>query len=524
VESLLRAHERAGDFMKQTPRLSASEAITVGVPGPAQGKAAETITVTDRFFVPGTAEAAPRSFGDYELLGEIAHGAMGMVYSARQISLNRRVALKMILTGQFASEDEIKRFRAEAEAAAHLNHPNIVGIYEFGFHEGQHYFSMQYIQGQSLAQVEAGPPWGAGAGKEAARLVAKVARAVCYAHEQGVLHRDLKPANILVDPQGEPHVLDFGLARRIDADSSLTLEGTVLGTPSFMAPEQAAGRTRELSAATDIYGLGAILYFLLTGRPPFVATSTLDTLVQVLEGEVIVPRVINPRVARDLERICLRCLEKSPERRYASAGALAEDLERFVRDEPVDARPPGWRALLLLWMRRQPALVLRLAGLSVCVLIAQITFHYHPTVSLVEHARIVSAMGIWALLSVLCQWLMEKDASGKAVPCLWASVDAVCLTAVLWLDGAMPGALIASFPVLVAMSGLWFRPPVVGVTTLLTMLGYCFLVLDNVFHGRPVEQVNWHVAFLVFLMLTGLAVAFQAHRVQALGRFYGRHL
>ena len=186
--------------------------------------------------------------------------------------------------------------------------------------KGNTYFSMQYIEGRSLAQMEAEGNSRVGAGKEAAQLLAKVARAVQFAHERGILHRDLKPANILIDAEGEPHVSDFGVARRIGADSSLTMEGAVVGTPSFMAPEQAAGQTKELGAAADIYSLGAILYFLLTGRPPFVAASPLDTLVQVLEGEVIVPRVINPLVARDLERICLCCLEKSPESRYAAAG------------------------------------------------------------------------------------------------------------------------------------------------------------------------------------------------------------
>jgi serine/threonine-protein kinase len=319
-------------------------------------------------------------------------------------------------------------------------------------------------------------------------------------------------------------VLDFGVARRIGADSSLTMEGAVLGTPSFMAPEQAAGKTKELGAAADIYSLGAILYFLLTGRPPFVAASPLDTLVQVLEGEVIVPRVINPQVSGDLEQICLRCLEKSPDRRYAAAATLAEDLERFIRDEPVQAQPPGLWPLLIHWMRRQPALVSRLVGLSICVVVAQVTFRYHPTVSLAQHARIVSGLGIWALLSVICQWALDQERWKNLVPFIWVTVDTVCLTATLWLVEALPGPLMGSFLALVALSGLWMRAPLVGLATILSMFAYSLLVFDDFSrHGR-LEHPNWHILFLVFLVLTGHAVGFLVHRVRALSRFYGRRL
>lgn len=470
--------------------------------------------------VPESAAARPRVFIGYELLEEIAHGGMGVIYKARQTNLNRLVALKMILRGQFASDSEVKRFHAEAEAAANLNHPNIVSIFEVGVHEGHHYFTMQYIQGRTLAQCEVGSRWSAGGGKEAARLVAKIARAVQYAHERGILHRDLKPANILMDAGGEPHVVDFGLARRMGVDSSLTMDGDVLGTPSFMAPEQAAGKTREISPAADIYGLGAILYFLLTGRPPFTAASPLDTLVQVLEGEMIVPRIINPDIARDLERICLHCLEKAPAQRYLTAGALAEDLERFARDEPVQARPPGARSFLLHWARRQPALASRLLGLGICLAIAQTSYQLHPNVSLPEHLQIVAPLGVWALLSAICQRLLERERWNNLVPFLWAAVDVACLTAFLWLDESLPGPLVGAFPVLVATSGLWFRAPVVGVTTLLSMLGYSFLVLQDSLRQDQLEHVNWHVAFLVMLVLTGCAVAYQVHRVRALRRFY----
>ena len=304
--------------------------------------------------IPGAAEVREatvgdqiRYFGDYELLEEIARGGMGVVYKARQTNLNRIVALKMILAGQFAGEEDVQRFYTEAEAAAQLDHPGIVPIFEIGEHQGQHYFSMAYIEGQSLAQKIVDGPLPP---REAAELVKKIADAMAYAHEKGVIHRDLKPANILIDPSGQPKVTDFGLAKKTESDSNLTGTGQILGTPAYMPPEQAAGKTDEVGPLADVYSAGAILYCLLSGRPPFQAASPMDTLLQVLDQQPVAPRTLNPRVPQDLNTICIKCLEKDPKRRYDSAADLAADLTRYLNREPIAAKPPSLNRLVQHWI------------------------------------------------------------------------------------------------------------------------------------------------------------------------------
>lgn len=317
-----------------------------------------------------------RYFGDYELISEIARGGMGVVYRAKQTSLNRIVALKMILAGQLAGEEEVQRFHAEAEAAANLDHPGIVPIYEVGEVEGQHYFSMGYVDGSSLSELIAEKPLEPG---DAAELTLKVANAIAYAHEQGVIHRDLKPANVLVQhPTGNgpsstasrsavapshsdisgwsPRVTDFGLAKQVQGDDQLTASGQILGTPSYMPPEQAAGKTDAIDHRADIYSLGGILYALITGRPPFQAANQLDTLMQVLEKDPVPPRQLDPQLPRDIETIALKALEKDPKRRYQTAAEFAEDLARFLNGEPIKARSitsveRAWR-----WAKRKPVI------------------------------------------------------------------------------------------------------------------------------------------------------------------------
>ena len=276
-----------------------------------------------------------RLFGDYELLVELGRGGMGVVYKARQKDLNRVVALKMILPGSLPGPDDLQRFRTEAQATAQLQHPNIVAVYEVGEIGGQHFYSMEYIEGPSLAQRLGSSPM---PGRQAARYLLHIARAIEHAHRNQILHRDLKPSNILLDRDDQPHVTDFGLAKRLGGDSARTRTGSVLGTPSYMSPEQATGRIKELGPACDVYGLGAILYELLTGRPPFRSDTPLDTLMHVIEKDPAPPRLLNPKVDRDLETICLKCLEKAPRLRYLSAAALADDLTRYLNNESISAR------------------------------------------------------------------------------------------------------------------------------------------------------------------------------------------
>ena len=293
-----------------------------------------------------------RYFGEYELLSEIARGGMGVVYRARQVRLNRIVALKMILAGQFASPADVQRFHTEAEAAAQLDHPGIVPIYEVGEYEGHHFFTMGFVEGGSLAaRLKDGPL----APRDAVPLVLQVAEAVQYAHEKGVIHRDLKPANILLDHNTVPRITDFGLAKNVNRDSGLTATGQVMGTPSYMPPEQASGNIAEVKEAADVYSLGAILYALLTGRPPFQADNALDTLMQVLEREPVSLRQLNPKIPRDLEKICLKCLEKDPRRRYIGARQLAADLQRYLIHEPIQARRATAAERMSKWGRRHPA-------------------------------------------------------------------------------------------------------------------------------------------------------------------------
>ncbi len=495
VESLVSAYERAGAFLNTTLVITAPQ--------------------------PPPRGAEPYCLGDYELLEEIARGGMGVVYKARQVSLNRTVAVKMILSGQFASEAEVARFRSEAQAAASLSHRNIVGIYEVGEHQGCHYFSMPFLQGRTLAQLVESGRWRLGDGTEAARLMAKVARAVQYAHEAGILHRDLKPGNILVDPDGEPRITDFGLAKRVKGASNLTVTGQVLGTPSFMAPEQARGKAGHSTPATDIYSLGAVLYYLLAGRPPFVADSPLDALLLVLESQAVLPRRINPLVPGGLEHICMRCLQKRPEGRYASAGDLASDLERFLKGEPLTVNSQAIGRRFEAWAKRRPALAARICTVLLSLAIVLVGYQRDPSyITRPRHYAVIAVLVAWLVISFLCQRGVESERHARWVRFVWSGVDPAVLTAILVIARAFPSPLVILYPTMVAASGFWLRVALVATATVSSLLGYAVLLLVARLPGGGHGPSHWHVLAVVAIIVTGLTVAYLVNRASALTRFY----
>jgi serine/threonine-protein kinase len=385
----------------------------------AQGKTGET----------AAGLALPCAFGDYELLEELGQGAMGVVYRARQKSADRLVAIKMIRSGALASAAEAQRFRNEAQTVAGLDHPHIVPVYEVGEHDGQPFFSMKLIEGPSLAEQL--PRYRADA-RAATRLVVQVSRAVHHAHQRGVLHRDLKPANILLDAESRPYVSDFGLAKRAEIEGSLTQSGAIVGTPAYMAPEQASGVRGALTTAADVYGLGALLYALLCGRPPFQGPTVLETLLQVREQEPESPRAGNPQVARDLETICLKCLHKEPARRYGSAEELAADLERYLTREPILARRISWAARTVRWARRRPAAA-TLVGVGLVVALGGGVTWWAWNEDRVNRAAeaaqkvAVAKEGVRTALGEMGRWQKEKR---------WSEAGAALERARAWLVGA----------------------------------------------------------------------------------------
>ncbi len=466
------------------------------------------------------AAAAPgkpgADFGNFELLEEVGRGGMGVIWKARQKDLDRVVAIKMILSSHLASEIQVERFVAEARAMARLHHPHVVRIHETGQVHGQHYFVMEYIAGPSLAAALARGPLPR---EKSAQLVATVARAVEHLHGQGIIHRDLKPSNILLDADGLPYVTDFGLVKLLDPGSHVTTTGAIVGTPAYMAPEQAAGRASEVGPRSDVYSLGAILYECLTGRAPFKAETALETLLQVMEGEPLPPRQLLPEIPPKLEMICLKCLEKDPAERYPSAAALADDLERFLEGEEVEARPPSLWANLRRWGRRRPALASRLGALLLFTVIVHINYQLFHTVPLGLHLEVLGLLGLWLLASVVFQWGLGRERWAPWVPYAWVTVDAALLTSLLRLTQSEMGPLLIGYPFLVAASGLWSRESVVWYSTAVLEVAYVVDLWSSYNQGTPYSMPHHHGIFMVALAVLGLVMAYQVQRLRALSRY-----
>jgi eukaryotic-like serine/threonine-protein kinase len=458
--------------------------------------------------------------GKFELLCELGRGGMGVVYKARQKDLGRLVALKMILASQLASEEVIERFHDEARAAAAVQHPNITALYDAGQVLGQPYIAIQYIEGPSLAQrLMQGPM----PPEVAARTVATVARAVHHLHSKGIIHRDLKPSNVLLDDQGQPYVTDFGLVKMLSGDSQKTTTGVILGTPSYMAPEQAAGRSARVGPLTDIYSIGAVLYECLTGQPPFREATPLDTVMRVLEGEPLKPRDINPKIPPALEAVCLRCLEKAPERRYPSAAAIADNLDRFLKGEEVEGLAGGLVPRLGRWLRREPALVSRLAALAVCFAVIQINYFVAGDVELVPHLIVTALLLAWGSVSYLCQKFLNGGRRDEDVPFAWAACDMAVWTVVLIVSGRAPqGPLVVGYACLIAAAGLWFRVRLVWFVTILSLLSYVVVVVVYLMDGGETTGMHHQLIFAVALVVLGGVVSYQVGRVRALSRYYER--
>ncbi|MEW4455419.1 serine/threonine-protein kinase [Bremerella sp. JC817] len=406
----------------------------------------------------------PIRFGDYELLEEIGRGGMGVVYRARQVSLNRIVAVKMILKAQLASEDELSRFLAEAESAARLSHPGIVPVYEVGQRDGRYYFSMKYIEGETLSQRLARGPMPA---KEAAQMMRIVASAVHEAHQHGILHRDLKPSNILIDKTGSPVVTDFGLAKQVTSDvDSITRSGAILGTPAFMAPEQASGDRGAVGVRSDVYGLGTILFAMLTGQPPFQGRTPVDVLLKVLEQDPPFPHHVNPRCDRDLEMITLRCMQKPTDLRYPNAQSLCDDFEAYLNDEAISARSGQFlQVFSRLFRETHNAQVLENWGLlwmwhSLVLLICCLATQY---LQWNQDGHRWHYIAIWTVISGIwaaCFWYLRRRMGPvtfveRQIAHVWGAglIGVACLFPIEWLLGLAPLEL---SPLLAIISGMIF--------------------------------------------------------------------
>lgn len=446
------------------------------------------------------------AFGPFVIRDVIGRGGMGVVYRAWHQGLARDVAIKLLAAGAFASDEEQRRFLAEARLAARVRHPSIVTIYDAGEHAGHLYIAMDLVNGDDLAaRIRRGPM----EPRDAATIMASVVRGVGLLHDSGILHRDIKPSNVLLSVDGVPKLADFGLARDQATDDDMTATGTILGTPEYMAPEQAAGRVRSLGVRSDVYSLGAVLYALLTGRPPFVGESKLLVVMSVIEREPVPPRRLNRRVPRALQRICLRAMEKEPSRRYPTAVAMAEDLEAWLRGDRI--APFGTSPVHRLGrgLRRYPAAGFRLIGLVGTMIVIMVRCLIDPT-TIAFYRPVFMGLLLWAIAASFLEWLSLRRLTLRQAGSTFVVTDAAFVTTLLVLVEGAESPLVAVHPVLVAAAGLWLDRRLVQVAAVASLLGYALLLASSRY------GFQWNVAAIVtILILCAAAIAeFQVGRLR----------
>lgn len=463
-------------------------------------------------------------FTDFEIEREIGHGGMGIVYLARQRSLQRQVAIKMLLDGAFASPTQRARFISEARVLAGLDHPNIVRVHEAGELNGSLYFAMDYVAGGSLQERlgEHGMQPAA-----ATRLMIPIAQAIQYLHDQKIIHRDLKVSNILIDERHRPRVTDFGLAKFLESDAKLTSSGVVMGTPDYMSPEQAAGKSELVGPRSDVYSLGAILYELLTGRTPFRGSSPMNTIVQVLQTEPKRLRLVDPRIPSDLERICLKCLEKDPDDRYSSAAELARDLERFLVGDPISIDLGGPWKRIRRWVHREPGLAVRWSILLLVNLLGELVIWWQGGYTGMSHEAsraqknvviaisVLSALGSWG-----CQHLLRRGKHTELVQGAWSTLDVLTTMLLLWNLDSLDQLSQAVLALNIVFAGLWVRERLVWLATVLVITSYLSILISHRFTDGPLQYAMRHMVGIIVLIGIGYITAYLTKRLRLLSQLY----
>lgn len=462
-----------------------------------------------------------RTIGSYQILGEIDRGGMGIVFKALDPALNRIVALKIIRSGKLASESDVQRFHAEAKAAAKLDHPGIVAIHEVGNHQEQPFFSMAFIEGKNLGAYHAEKKLSV---RESCAMVREIAIAIHHAHENDLVHRDLKPANILIDKDGAPRITDFGLAKNLGSDDGLTGTGEILGTINYMAPEQAAARSDQVDRMTDVYSLGAMLYFLCTGQPPFETENPVDTLLRILDAEATLASQINKHVPKDVAMICQRCLEKNPSGRYPTAKSLADDLDRFLLGEPINASTNSIHSVFQRWSRREPSLAGHLIGLGLIELTRAVSYVTDFVISgyeLDQYLRYSYIILAWAFTCFMLQKLqnvLEKNGEASIhTSFAWPAADIGFLTYILWSLPGHIGPLYIAYPLVIIVSGLFSRVRMVAFTTIVCLISFIL-----VFQLKNLDSANSHSGVIGFtaIIVIGYVMCVLVHRIRVLNRLF----